>query len=156
MTSHAEDSVTTEGRMHEAWRLSQLMVMLAEQSKADFAATIAPLGLPIHLARALAILDEPAPMSDLAEHLCCDRSYVTSLADQLEERGLAERVPGADRRVKLLSLTEEGRGQRDRIVAAVSTHSMMITRLDDAQRAALLPLLQQLLGEPGTCTAMQE
>ncbi|PUB27655.1 DNA-binding MarR family transcriptional regulator [Promicromonospora sp. AC04] len=131
----------------EAWRLSQMLVTLAERAKADFASTVAPLGLPMHLARALAMLDEPAPMSELAERLECDRSYITSLADQLEERGLAGRVPGTDRRVKLLALTNEGRELRDKIAAAVSAGSMMLTRLDDEQRASLAPLLERLLGD---------
>ena len=37
--------------------------------------------------------DEALRMSDLAEHWGCDASYVTTLADGLEERGLAERRP---------------------------------------------------------------
>ena len=48
-------------------------------------------------------------MSDLAEHWGCDASYVTSLADGLEDRGLAERrLSPADRRVRTIVLTPEG------------------------------------------------
>lgn len=83
-----------EARFAEAGRLVRLLVDIAEQAKADFAATVAAVGLPMPLARAIVLLTHPAPMRDLAEQLACDRSYVTNLADQLEERGLVARVPG--------------------------------------------------------------
>ncbi|SHJ64727.1 hypothetical protein SAMN02745244_02961 [Tessaracoccus bendigoensis DSM 12906] len=76
------------------------------------------------------------------------RAYITSLADQLTERGLVERVAGSDRRVKLLALTGEGRALRDQVAGAVSVGAMMLTRLDDEQRATLGNLLEQLLREP--------
>jgi DNA-binding MarR family transcriptional regulator len=88
------------------------------------------------------------PMRDLAEQLVCDRSYITSIADQLEERGLVERVPGADRRIKLLSLTAKGTQVRERISRAVAERDLVMRRLDDAQRKALRPLLEALLSEP--------
>src|SRR4029078_12783301 len=51
-------------------------------------------------------------MSDLAETWGCDASYVTTLADGLQERGLAERRPHlTDRRVKTIVLPPEGRAQ---------------------------------------------
>ena len=140
-----------EERYAEARHLSQLLVSIAEQAKADFAATVEPLGLPVHLARAVLMLDSPAPMRDLAEQLACDRSYITNLADKLEERSLVERVPGDDRRVKLLALTEQGRQLRDQISDAVAERSMVLRRLDDAQRKTLAPLLEQLLGEDPAC-----
>lgn len=134
-------------RLLEAWQLSRTLIAVAEASKQNFAETVAELGLPVHLARALTMLDEPAPMSELADALACDRSYVTSLADQLEERGLAVRAPGVDRRIKLLELTEAGRALRDEVARAVSTSGLVLTRLDDAQRATLQPLLAALLDE---------
>ena len=62
-------------------------------------------------------------MSDLAETWGCDASYVTTLADGLQERGLAERRPHpTDRRVKTIVLTPEGRAKRERAPrAAVGT-----------------------------------
>src|SRR4029078_13528368 len=54
-------------------------------------------------------------MSDLAETWGCDASYVTTLADGLQERGLAERRPHpTDRRVKTIVLTPEGPAPRER------------------------------------------
>ena len=97
-----------EAQLAEAGRLAQLLVDIAKQAMADFAATVGELGLPVHLARAIVLLGNPAPMRDLADQLNCDRSYITSLADQLEERGLVSRAVGDDRRVKLLTLTDAG------------------------------------------------
>src|SRR5690348_2450936 len=64
---------------------------------------------------ALRALDEPRTMSEVAAILNCDNSNVTGIVDGLEERGLATRQPApADRRVKLIALTAEGRRLRAR------------------------------------------
>jgi DNA-binding MarR family transcriptional regulator len=50
------------------------------------------------------------PMGEVADAMCCDPSNVTTMIDRLQGRGLVERTPGSeDRRVKVLSLTPEGR-----------------------------------------------
>ena len=136
-----------EARFAEAGRLAQMLVDIAEQARADFAATVASFGLPVHLARAIVSLTTPSPMRDLAEHLACDRSYITNLADQLEERGLVTRVPGEDRRIKLLALTDAGVTMRDQISEAVAERSMILHRLTDDERRILAPLLERLLND---------
>ncbi len=61
-------------------------------------------------------LEEPRPMRDVAAEMCCDPSNVTGLIDRLEAHGLVERTPGScDRRVKMLSLTAQGRALRRKI-----------------------------------------
>lgn len=140
-------------RFEQAHHLSQLLVGIAEQAKVDFTEIAASLGLPVHLARAVVALSEPAPMRDLAGHLACDRSYITSLADQLEERGLVRRVTGDDRRIKLLQLTDEGLAVRKTISDAVAERALVLRRLDDQQRATLTPLLEALAGVDGGATA---
>ena len=123
-----------------------MLVKVAERSKADFTEIAAELDLPVHLARAVVLLDVPSPMRALADRLACDRSYVTSLADQLEQRGLVERVVATeDRRVKLLELTEDGRRTREDISNAVTKRALVLRRLDDNQRQALRPLLEAML-----------
>jgi hypothetical protein len=126
-----------EARFAEAARLAQMLVDITEQAKADFAATVAGFGLPVSLARAIVLL---------ADQLACDRSYITALADQLEERGLITRVAGDDRRVKLLALTDAGIAVRNQIANAVAEHNMILRRLTEAERQALAPLLERLLG----------
>lgn len=138
---------STEKRLAESRRLSQMLVSVAERSKADFAASADRHGLPVHLARALLYLDEPVPMGELACSLTCDPSYITALADQLEERGLVKRVPGDDRRVKLLALTAAGRKTRDKLAEAVNRESLVLRRLSDAERAVLAPLLERLASD---------
>ena len=140
----------TEARFAEAGRLAQMLVDIAKQVIGDFTATVADLGLPVHLARAIVLLTTPAPMRDLADRLNCDRSYVTSLADQLEQRGLVTRIVGEDRRVKLLALTETGVALRDRIARAVAERNMILVRLSDEERESLAPLLEKLLHGPST------
>jgi DNA-binding MarR family transcriptional regulator len=55
------------------------------------------------------------PMRDLADRFGFDASYVTSLADALEEKGWAERrAHPTDRRVKMLAVTEEGEAAKRR------------------------------------------
>ncbi|MBU2668883.1 MarR family transcriptional regulator [Actinoplanes bogorensis] len=136
-------------RFAEAGRLSQLLIGIAEQARADFMATVAEFGLPVPLARVLVLLSTPAPMRDLAEQLHCDRSYITGLADQLEERGLITRIPGQDRRVKLLTLTEAGESLRDRVSEAVAEQNIILRRLTDDERRTLAPLLERLYdGDP--------
>lgn len=136
-----------EAQVAEARLLSRMLVEVAEQTKHDFGSIAESFGLPVHLVRAIVLLSEPMPMRELAEQLLCDRSYITSIADQLEERRLVERVPGADRRVKLLSLTAKGMQVREGISQAVVERDLVMRRLDDAQRAALRPLLEALLAE---------
>lgn len=126
-----------------------MLVQIADRSKATFAEAVTPYGLPVHLARAILLLDSPAPMRALSEHLACDRSYITGLADQLEERGLITRTPGQDRRVKLLTLTEAGQQLRDELSEAVAEQSLVLRRLNDSEREALEPLLERLLAEEG-------
>src|SRR3954465_599805 len=57
---------------------------------------------------ALNALDEPAPMSSIANMLRCDRSAVTWITDRLEERGYVERRSDrSHRRRKRLALTDK-------------------------------------------------
>ncbi|WP_152366024.1 MarR family winged helix-turn-helix transcriptional regulator [Microlunatus speluncae] len=134
-----------ESRLEEVSRLSQMLIDIVEEAKADFTRIAAGFDLPVHLARAVLALNRPAPMRELAEQLTCDRSYITNLADQLEERGLVSRVPGEDRRVKLLQLTRSGRSLRDRLSAAVAEDALVLRRLTAADRKTLAPLLEKLL-----------
>jgi len=145
--SEALSTGPADEAMVEARRLSGLLIHVAEQAKAEFAESVAGFDLPLHLVRAMMSLDQPAPMRELADHLACDRSYVTGLADQLEERGLVTRVPGEDRRVKLLELTAEGRDLRDELSDAVAARSMVLQRLTPHERRTLEPLLRKLLGD---------
>jgi DNA-binding MarR family transcriptional regulator len=84
-------------------------------------------------------------MRDLAEHWGCDASYVTSIVDGLQERGLAERQPHpTDRRVRTIVLTPEGRTQRERALELLSQPPSAFAALNPAEQRELRDLLQKL------------
>jgi DNA-binding MarR family transcriptional regulator len=139
-----------EDPLAEARRLASLLVRAGEQVKADFAITVAPFELPLTTARALLLLDEPAPMRSLAEGMACDQSYITLIADDLEKRGLVTREPGVDRRVKVLTLTKTGAVTRAKLSRAVAQRSPIMARLDADDRATLDRLLTTVLADPSS------
>lgn len=59
---------------------------------ADFAAIASEFGLTPLQARSVLDLESPQPMGSLADHLACEPSNVTGLADRLQALGLVERV----------------------------------------------------------------
>src|SRR3954465_2225656 len=95
---------------------------------------------------ALQALDQPVPMSSVANVLRCDRSAGTGTTDRLEERGYVERrADPADRRVKLLALTEEGRRVRQEIRTRLTVPPEALGRLSRAEQRALRDLLRKAL-----------
>jgi DNA-binding MarR family transcriptional regulator len=95
---------------------------------------------------ALQALDDPAPMSAIANILRCDRSAVTWITDRLEERGYVERRSDEqDRRVKLLALTDEGRRVREEIRSRLATPPAALARLSPAEQRQLRDLLRKAL-----------
>jgi DNA-binding MarR family transcriptional regulator len=80
-----------------------------------FADCAAEVGLGPGHAKALRLLEYPLSMRAMATALQCDASYITSLVDHLEERGLVERSADPhDRRVKLIHATSKGTRARKR------------------------------------------
>lgn len=75
-----------------------------------FFSTVEDEGLTPPQAHALRQLAEPISQRELAGCLGYDASHITGIVDGLEERGLVQRRGDpADRRVKQLVLTDEGR-----------------------------------------------
>ncbi len=126
-----------------------MLVAVTDEAKSDFTRIAASFGLSVPMARALVSLEQPCPMSELADQLACDRSYVTSIADHLEQQDLAERAPGTDRRVKLLQLTQRGETVRNELTQAIAERALVLRRLNDEQRRSLRPLLEALTGDAG-------
>jgi len=95
--------------------LDELLAMIGLVSH-EVAAVAERHGLTYQQLLLLRSLEPPRPMRDVADAMCCDPSNVTGLIDRLEARGLVERAPGSeDRRVKMLTLTSEGRVLRRRL-----------------------------------------
>jgi DNA-binding MarR family transcriptional regulator len=88
-------------------------------------------------------------MSEIAAVLHCDNSNVTGIVDGLEEKGLATRQPSAaDRRVKLIALTAEGRRLRGRLQRAVEKPPAWVEELAEADRRSLVEILRRAVGPP--------
>lgn len=108
-------------------------------------------GLALAPLRALLVLppDEALPMRQLARRLGCDNSYVTSLVDALEERGLAVREQHpTDRRVKVIALTDKGKDVARRAQFAETTPPSAFSALTQAEIATLRDLLRKLDPSP--------
>ncbi len=134
-----------EPTLEEAHALTRRLFQVAERSRSDFASVVGELGLTPLQARAVLWLEQPSAMRALADHLSCDASNVTGLADRLEAQGLVERVPGQDRRVKLLRLTGRGVALRADVARRVASGSTVSARLSRDERARLGAILDKLL-----------
>lgn len=107
-------------------------------------------GLTFQQALALRHLEERAPMRGLAENLRCDASYITSIADALEARGLVRRRPDpSDRRVKQLELTAEGRKLKGELEGRLLEDSPLFRGLSEAEQGTLNDLLHKLTRPEG-------
>jgi len=136
--------------------LVQSFLALSERMRRHYAARVEEFQLTppqAHLLRELA--PGPRPMGELAGRLSCDASNVTGLADRLESRGLVERGPSpGDRRVKVLTLTDEGQRVQRALWERLMTDSPVTTGLSRQQQQLLLSMLQQLTGDqPGACSS---
>jgi DNA-binding MarR family transcriptional regulator len=82
-------------------------------------------------------------MSALAGQMFCDASNVTGIVDRLEGRGLIERRPSkADRRVKMLAVTDEGRRVRARLLERLSQPPPQLAAITRAEQRALRDALR--------------
>jgi DNA-binding MarR family transcriptional regulator len=137
---------TAAGR--DAWRLLHEIFFAGgvRNRLHDASATI---GVSPGLMKALFFLesDESVRMGDLAEHLSCDASYVTNLADALEERGLAERHPHpTDRRVKTLVLSPAGVAAKQQLLDVLYEPPPELDALSAAEQLELRDLLRKISG----------
>ena len=127
--------------------LASLAVRLVDRTKHNIREVADEQGLSIAQLDVLRRLNHhgPSPMRRLAEQMNCEASNLTGLVDRLEMRGLVERRPDpADRRVRLLALTEEGeRVSRETWVAVA--RRCPLTNLPAERRALLDELLREAL-----------
>jgi DNA-binding MarR family transcriptional regulator len=146
MSNATPDNADAADRDDRA-ELADLLRTFAERSKQRVHAAVVEHGLTPPLFGTLNALEHPRSMGEVAERLACDASYVTGLADRLEEMDLAERRPDpADRRVKQLVLTERGRRVRHEVRAAMGSTYDLIPELDDDDVRDLTRLLRKILG----------
>jgi DNA-binding MarR family transcriptional regulator len=104
------------------------------------------LGVPGVFLKALHRLDCPMAMKDLGQRMHCDPSFVTSIADMLEQRGLATRESNpADRRVKRIALTPAGLALKQRVDSEILASLPWRQALDADERAQFLGLIRKIL-----------
>ena len=105
--------ITQAGR--DAW--GSVVAVSYARMRARVEESSTALGISAGALRTLMLLEpgQGMTMGELAERWGCDASYMTSLADDLEESGLVRREPKpSDRRAKLLVITSEGIEARKR------------------------------------------
>lgn len=109
----------------------------------------AEFGVAPHDLLALFKLEGGLAMKELAQRMGCDASFVTAVADTLENRGFIRREPGQrDRRIKNLVLTPEGAAAKDRLMAQLAAKMPWCYALDDVERRCFLSLLRKMLDAP--------
>jgi DNA-binding MarR family transcriptional regulator len=131
----------------EAWR-AMFEMIFSRRTQERMGEACAAAGVSRGLLKTLLHLEPGTgvPMRDLADHWGCDASYVTSMADALEERGLAERRPHpSDRRIKMIALTDEGRGARERAFALLYEPPPAFGALTGAEQRELRDLLRKVM-----------
>src|SRR5580693_319113 len=102
-------------------------------------------GVPAFFIKALHLIDAPLAMKELGLRMHCDPSFVTSIADMLEKRGLAVREPDpADRRVKRLVLTSAGLDMKHQMEQAMLARMPWRQSLTVDERAVLISLLHKM------------
>jgi DNA-binding MarR family transcriptional regulator len=130
----------------EAWRLLYELVFRGETAQRLMSAATQLDLAPGHL-KSMFHLEpgEGVPMRDLADVWKCDASYVTSVADALEERGYVRRLPHpSDRRIKMLALTEEGVAARDRAYEVIFEPPASFRALSPVEHRQLRDLLRKI------------
>ncbi len=134
-------------RRHEVMsEVGSLLHQMGRRMRSIMARRFAELDVSPPMVGALHALEEPLPMHLLAERLSCDASYITGLADRLEERGLVERRSDPDdRRVRQLALTDRGRTMRERVATGLAEPNAMLDRLEDDELRAFAGFLRKAL-----------
>jgi DNA-binding MarR family transcriptional regulator len=84
----------------------------------------------------------------LAEAIGADKTRIIAILDELQEKGLIERVPDPDdRRVRLLAITEAGRRVKNRTQTAIQRgEERWLGTLSPSDRTTFLRVLQELSG----------
>jgi DNA-binding MarR family transcriptional regulator len=102
-------------------------------------------GIPAFVIKALHMLDTPLAMKDLGRRMHCDPSFITGIADTLEQHGLAAREsdPG-DRRVKRLVLTPAGADLKRRVEDEILARTPWRRALSQDERATMLALVHKM------------
>jgi len=116
--------------------------------QSDFRESVGEDGLTPRSFSALSLVVESPGItqSELSRYLGIERSGLVALVDDLEKRGLLQRVPvPGDRRVQALEGTRRGQEAHERMMEAARRHEdRVLSPLDGGERETLLRLLRKL------------
>jgi DNA-binding MarR family transcriptional regulator len=123
-----------------------LLLELADHLKERFAAVSAQMGVSTAQARTLLRIEESASMRELAARTGYDASNMTGIVEGLRAKGLVDRQTlSADRRVRLVVLTEEGIALQERLRGALARNVPAVSDLLPAEREALRGIVLRAL-----------
>ena len=130
-------------------RIAEHFTRAFRRMRSGVAVELAPLGVTFSQARVLRAISragEPVRVGDLAATLEMAPRSATGMVDALETAGLAQRRPDpVDRRSVRVALTPKGSDLLSHMAQARRAGAEeLFGRLDDAQRAQLLELLETL------------
>lgn len=118
--------------------------VLLGRMRTHFLACCSALDLTSGMGSVLRSLHEPTPMRELARRLGYDPSNFTGIVDRLEQRGLVDRrADPADRRVRQLVLTADGRDLRRDLETRLLDDLPLFAGLDAPERTRLRDLLRR-------------
>ncbi len=142
MTTHDTTAATAE----RAWANLREIVLGGNERRKD---VVEALGMSFFRVKALRrIAREPVTLRELADQLLTDRPYATLVVHDLESRGLVERTANpADRRSKIVSVTEPGRAAAERANRILGTPPAALLALPPDDLAALDRIAARLTGE---------
>jgi DNA-binding MarR family transcriptional regulator len=85
----------------------------------------------------------------LAEAISADKTRIIAILDELQDKGLIERVADPeDRRARLLAITKEGRRLKDAVQTEIQRgEERWLGTLSGPDRATFLRVLQELSGQ---------
>jgi MarR family transcriptional regulator, organic hydroperoxide resistance regulator len=133
--------------MNRAWELLYELMMAQRAQMPAIAAEFELSPMQVQLLR-LVEPERPMPMGKAACGLGCDASNITGIVDRLEARGLIERRPGADRRVKVLVITRDGARVRRLIMTRLAQPPAAIAALPEDDQRMLAAILARALSQP--------
>ena len=129
-------------------RIGQLLFVAQQAAQALAVERLEPLGLTPRVWGVLSTLTESGPLTqiELATAMAIDRTAMVYLIDDLEQRGLVERVRNPrDRRAFLIHLTPGGQeAQRTAAVALDGAADTLLETLTPSERRDLVALLTRV------------
>lgn len=133
-------------------RVGFLLNRSAMEIRESFDTALRPMGIDPRHFGVLSFISEGGAFSQqqIARQVCCDRTTMVSIVDDLERRGLAKRtVDPGDRRKYAVCLTEKGKRVLERArKLAGQAENAYLAALSAQERRQLIGMLQRLVLAP--------